>query len=235
MYYRFLVFIIIIMIPVIGCSKQAQEKQAPVTLNSEMDSLSYCIGMDIATNMKKQEIAITVASLLKGFEDAYNNQPTMIPAENSKDIIMAFQQKMSKVRAEKAQAEGEKNLQTGEAFLKENGAKPGVVTLPSGLQYKVVVDGKGKKPKLDDTVVVNYKGTLIDGKEFDSSYKRGEPASFQVSKVIKGWTEAIQLMSVGSKWELYIPADLAYGPRGAGQDIGPNSTLIFEVELLEIK
>lgn len=126
-------------------------------------------------------------------------------------------------------------MQKGEQFLKENAAKEGVKTLPSGLQYKVIKEGEGKSPKATDTVSVHYKGTLIDGKEFDSSYKRGEPAEFPVNRVIKGWTEALQLMKEGSKWMLYIPSNLAYGERGAGADIGPNETLIFEVELLKVK
>lgn len=126
-------------------------------------------------------------------------------------------------------------MQKGEEFLKENAAKEGVKTLPSGLQYKVLKEGDGKSPKATDTVVVHYKGTLINGKEFDSSYKRGEPAEFPVNRVIKGWTEALQLMKEGSKWMLYIPSNLAYGERGAGADIGPNETLIFEVELLKVK
>ncbi|HMC32030.1 MAG TPA: FKBP-type peptidyl-prolyl cis-trans isomerase, partial [Candidatus Angelobacter sp.] len=129
----------------------------------------------------------------------------------------------------------ENNKKEGDAFLAANKTKPGVVTLPSGLQYKIVKAGTGPKPAATDTVVCNYRGTLIDGKEFDSSYKRGEPATFPVSGVIKGWTEALQLMPVGSKWELYIPPDLAYGARGAGADIGPNATLLFEVELLSIQ
>jgi FKBP-type peptidyl-prolyl cis-trans isomerase len=130
---------------------------------------------------------------------------------------------------------GEANKKEGDTFLATNKTKPGVVTLPDGLQYKIIKEGTGPKPTATDTVTVNYRGTLIDGKEFDSSYKRGEPATFPVGGVIKGWTEALQLMPVGSKWELYIPSDLAYGARGAGADIGPNSTLIFEVELLSIK
>src|SRR5438309_9145950 len=130
---------------------------------------------------------------------------------------------------------GENNKKEGEAFLAANKSKPGVVTLPSGLQYKIVKPGTGPKPAATDTVVANYRGTLINGTEFDSSYKRGEPLTIPVSGVIKGWTEALQLMPVGSKWELYIPSDLAYGARGAGADIGPNSTLIFEIELLSIQ
>jgi len=131
--------------------------------------------------------------------------------------------------------QGEKNMTEGPKFLEENKAKEGVVILPSGLQYKVITEGTGKSPKATDKVKVHYRGTLINGKEFDSSFKRNQPAEFPVNGVIKGWTEALQLMKEGSKWELYIPSDLAYGARGAGGDIGPNATLIFEVELLEVK
>ena len=156
-------------------------------------------------------------------------------AEEIAETMQAFQQQqMAKMQEEQAAA-GAKNAEAGEAFLAENGKQEGVVTTDSGLQYKVVTKGDGAKPKADDLVSVHYKGTLLDGKEFDSSYKRGEPAEFGVNQVIPGWTEALQLMPVGSKWELVIPADLAYGPGGAGGDIGPNSTLQFEVELLEIK
>ena len=133
------------------------------------------------------------------------------------------------------QLAGGANKQAGDAFLAANKSKESVVTLPSGLQYKILTEGTGPKPTASDSVVCNYRGTLIDGKEFDSSYQRGQPATFPVGQVIKGWTEALQLMPVGSKWQLFIPSELAYGSRGAGADIGPNSTLIFEVELISIK
>jgi FKBP-type peptidyl-prolyl cis-trans isomerase FklB len=142
---------------------------------------------------------------------------------------------MRKKQQEKMQEEGSVNKKEGDAFLAANKGKDGVVTLPSGLQYKIIKEGTGPKPTTNDTVMCNYKGTLIDGKEFDSSYKRGQPATFPVGGVIKGWTEALQLMPVGSKWQLFIPSDLAYGDRGAGADIGPGSTLIFEVELMSIE
>ena len=150
-------------------------------------------------------------------------------------VLTQLQADMRKKQEEKTQQAGEANQKEGEAFLAANKAKPGVVTLPSGLQYKILKEGTGPKPTATDSVVCNYQGTLINGTEFDSSYKRGEPATFPVNGVIKGWTEALQLMPVGSKWQLFIPPDLAYGARGAGADIGPNATLIFEVELLSIK
>jgi FKBP-type peptidyl-prolyl cis-trans isomerase len=145
------------------------------------------------------------------------------------------QTELRKKQDEKKHAAGEANKKDGDAFLAANKGKEGVVTLPSGLQYKILTAGKGPKPTADDSVVCNYRGTLINGTEFDSSYKRGEPATFPVGGVIKGWTEALQLMPVGSKWQLFVPSDLAYGERGPSPEIGPNSTLIFEVELLSIQ
>jgi FKBP-type peptidyl-prolyl cis-trans isomerase len=150
-------------------------------------------------------------------------------------VMRSFEENMRKKNTERVMEMGAKNQKAGEAFLEANKKKPGVVTLPSGLQYKVIKEGTGPKPTPNDTVVCNYSGKLLDGKEFDSSYKRGEPAQFLLSHVIPGWVEGLQLMPVGSKYEFYIPSNLAYGERGAGADIGPNATLIFEVELLGIK
>jgi FKBP-type peptidyl-prolyl cis-trans isomerase FklB len=155
--------------------------------------------------------------------------------DEARATLVQLQTDLQSKQEEKMKQAGDNNKKEGDAFLAANKSKPGVVTLPSGLQYKIVKEGTGPKPSASDTVVCNYRGTLINGTEFDSSYKRGEPASFPVSGVIKGWTEALQLMPVGSKWELYIPPDLAYGARGAGADIGPNTTLLFEVELLSIQ
>jgi FKBP-type peptidyl-prolyl cis-trans isomerase FklB len=152
-----------------------------------------------------------------------------------KEAFEAFQKEVVAKQEVKAKESADKNLKAGEAFLAENAKKEGVVTLPSGLQYKVIEAGSGKTPKASDTVTVNYRGTLIDGKEFDSSYKRGEPATFPVSGVIAGWTEALQLMKEGAKWQLVIPPGLAYGEKGAGPVIGPNSTLVFEVELIKVQ
>jgi FKBP-type peptidyl-prolyl cis-trans isomerase FklB len=148
--------------------------------------------------------------------------------------MTAFQKEMMAKREQAGKEAGAKNKVEGEAFLAENGKKEGVVTLPDGLQYKILKEGDGAKPKATDTVTVHYRGTLISGTEFDSSYKRKEPVSFPVNGVIAGWTEALQLMKVGSKWQLFIPSTLAYGERGAGPDLGPNATLIFEVELISI-
>ena len=150
-------------------------------------------------------------------------------------VLSDLQKRMFAVQQERLKEVSARNLEEGTAFMAQNAKKDGVKTLPSGLQYKVIKEGKGKMPKAEDTVTVNYRGTFMDGTEFDSSYKRGEPVTFQVNGVIKGWTEALQLMKEGSKWELFIPSDLAYGERGAGQTIPPNSTLIFQVELISVQ
>jgi FKBP-type peptidyl-prolyl cis-trans isomerase FklB len=172
--------------------------------------------------------------LARGMKDAMAGGKTLLTEDEAHAVMMEMQTEVHKQQQEKAQQVGEANKKEGSAFLAANKAKADVVTLPSGLQYKILKAGAGPKPAATDTVTVNYRGTLIDGTEFDSSYKRGEPASFPVNGVIKGWTEALQLMPVGSKWQLVIPTDLAYGERGGGATIGPNATLIFEVELLSI-
>ena len=168
-------------------------------------------------------------------KDAAAGSKTRLTDEEAKAVLTEVQNEVRKEQQEKTQEAAAKNKTEGDAFLAGNKKKDGIVTLPSGLQYKIMTEGKGPKPAATDTVVCNYRGTLINGTEFDSSYKRGEPATFPVGGVIKGWTEALQLMPVGSKWQLFIPSDLAYGERGAGADIGPNATLIFEVELISIK
>lgn len=191
--------------------------------------------MNVGRDLSRQPIDIDVTPFLQGMRDALEKRKSQLTDD---EIKAALAQLQSQATA-KAEAEnkilGEANLKQGEEFLAGNKTKAGVVALPSGLQYKVITMGTGPKPTAADTVVCDYRGTLINGKEFDSSYKRGQPASFPVGGVIKGWTEALQMMPVGSKWELFIPPDLAYGTRGAGPDIGPNSTLIFEVELHSIK
>jgi FKBP-type peptidyl-prolyl cis-trans isomerase FklB len=173
--------------------------------------------------------------LAKGLKDAYGGGKTLLTEEQASQAIADFQKTLTAKKAETMRILSEKNKADGKKFLAENVKKAGVKSLPSGLQYKEITPGKGKSPKAADTVTVHYKGTLIDGTEFDSSYKRGEPATFPVSGVISGWTEALQLMKEGAKWHLFIPPDLAYGERGAGHDIGPNATLVFEVELISVK
>jgi len=205
------------------------------TLTTEKQKDSYALGMNVGRDLSRQPIDIDVTQFLQGMRDALEKRKSQLTDDEIKAALAQLQSQATT----KAEAEnkilGEANLKQGEEFLAGNKTKPGVVALPSGLQYKVITAGTGPKPTAADTVVCDYRGTLINGKEFDSSYKRGQPASFPVGGVIKGWTEALQMMSVGSKWELFIPPDLAYGARGAGPDIGPNSTLIFEVELHSIK
>lgn len=211
-------------------STPAPNAAAAANLKDLKDKVSYSIGLNIGFNFKKQNLDLNPDALLSGVKDAMANKPAMTENE-VRDTMAAFQKEM----ADKQKAAGDKNKADGEKFLADNKKKSGVKTTASGLQYKVLKDGSGATPGPTDTVTVNYRGTLIDGTEFDSSYKRGEPATFPVGGVIKGWTEALQMMKKGSKYQLFIPASLAYGERGAPPDIGANSTLIFEVELVDIK
>ncbi len=195
----------------------------------EQDKVSYCLGLSIASNLLTSGVkSISMEPFVNALETAYaGKQPELSPEEANK-VLQEF---FGKVQAEQA----EQAVAAGKKFLEENGKKEGVVTLESGLQYKIITAGEGEKPTANDSVKCHYEGTLIDGTVFDSSIKRGEPAVFPINGVIKGWTEALQLMPVGSKWKLYIPSDLAYGAQGAGNIIGPHTTLIFDVELLEIQ
>jgi len=213
----------------------AAKAQAPLTLKTQKEKISYAIGMNIGTGMHRQSLQIDPNILVRGLKDALAGGKTLMTDEEAKAVMTQLQNEMRKAQQEKMQQASAANKKEGEAFLDANKSKEGVKVLPSGLQYKILKEGSGPKPTASDTVVCNYRGTLIDGKEFDSSYKRGEPATFPVNGVIKGWTEALQLMPVGSKWQLFLPADLAYGDRGAGADIGPDATLIFEVELMSIQ
>jgi FKBP-type peptidyl-prolyl cis-trans isomerase FklB len=213
----------------------AGKSAAPLILKTPKDKFSYSLGMKMGENLRKQSVPVDPAILARGLKDALGGGKPLLTDEEAQAAIMEVQNDMRKKQQEKAQEASAANKKEGDAFLAANKGKEGVVTLPSGLQYKILKEGTGAKPSAADTVSCNYRGTLINGTEFDSSYKRGEPASFPVGGVIKGWTEALQLMPVGSKWQLFIPADLAYGDRGAGADIGPGATLIFEVELLSIQ
>lgn len=192
--------------------------------------------MSIGTGLKKQGVSASVdpALVSRGLRDAIGTGKTAMTEDEMRAALTQLRTEVQGAQQAKAHVEGASSRKEGEAFLAANKAKEGVQTLPDGLQYKVMQQGNGPKPTANDTVTVNYRGTLINGKEFDSSYKRGQPISFPVSGVIKGWTEALQLMPVGSKWQLYIPSDLAYGDQGAGADIGPGQTLIFDVELISI-
>jgi FKBP-type peptidyl-prolyl cis-trans isomerase len=208
---------------------------APLALKTQKDKFSYAIGMKMGASFKKQSVPVDPAILMRGVKDSMAGGKTALTDEEAQAAIMDVQKEMQGKQQEKMKEASAANKKDGEAFLAANKSKDGVVTLPSGLQYKIEKAGTGPKPASTDSVVCNYRGTLIDGKEFDSSYKRGQPATFPVTGVIKGWTEALQLMPVGSKWQLVIPADLAYGDRGAGGDIGPGATLIFDIELLSIE
>jgi FKBP-type peptidyl-prolyl cis-trans isomerase FklB len=204
-------------------------------LTTDRDKESYALGMNIAKGLKAQSVDVDTALLLRGMKDTLSGAQPLLSDEQAVAALKELQGEVQKKQDEEKKELGDKNMKEGRAFLADNKTKEGVVTLPSGLQYKILTQGTGPKPTAADTVVCQYRGTLINGTEFDSSYKRGQPATFPVGRVIKGWTEALQLMPVGSKWQLFIPPDLAYGDRGAGGVIGPNATLIFEVELVSIQ
>lgn len=221
---------------------QSTAKKAPATaakstfaLKTQKEKASYALGMNIGSGLHRQGIPVDAAIVARGLRDAMGSGKTLMTEEEMKATLQQLSAEVHKAQDAKLHAAGEASRKEAEAFLTANKAKPGVTALSDGLQYKILKEGTGPKPTASDTVSVNYKGSLLNGTEFDSSYKRGQPASFPVGGVIKGWTEALQLMPVGSKWELYIPADLAYGdnpPPGSG--IAPGSTLVFEVELLSI-
>ncbi|MGZ8430223.1 MAG: FKBP-type peptidyl-prolyl cis-trans isomerase [Candidatus Deferrimicrobiaceae bacterium] len=204
-------------------------------LKTDREKLSYSIGMDIGVNLKKQSVEVDPDLLAKGFKDSYGGGKILLTEDEARQAIVTFQETLVAKEAEAMRKLAEKNKADGETFLAGNAKKEGVKTLPSGLQYKEVTAGKGKSPTPADTVTTHYRGTLIDGTEFDSSYKRSQPATFPVPGVIPGWTEGLPWMKEGAKWQLFVPPGLAYGERGAGREIGPNSTLIFEVELISVK
>jgi len=212
------------------------------TYKTDKDKISYSLGVDIGRTLQRLQLDLNEEALSKGIGDILGGKPMAMTDQELQETLQAFQQKMMQKQQEamaKKQSEmkvvADKNKADGKKFLEDNAKKSGVKSTPSGLQYKVIKEGKGDKPKDSDIVETNYRGTTIDGKEFDSSAKHGASSSFPVNGVIKGWTEALKLMPVGSKWELYIPSDLAYGDEGYGDDIPPGSTLVFEVELLDIK
>ena len=216
-------------------TRKPAAKTQPFSLKTQKDKTSYAMGMNMGTGLRKQAIDIDPAIVARGLRDSFTNGKTLLSEEEERTLLTQLQNEVRKKQQELAQVAGEANKKQGVAFLEANKTKEGVVTLPSGLQYKILQAGTGPKPAATDTVVCNYRGTLLDNTEFDSSYKRGQPATFPVGGVIKGWTEALQLMPVGSKWQLFVSAELAYGERGAGGQIGPGATLIFEVELLSIQ
>jgi len=217
----------------LGCQGSGDKK---IKLETQQDKVSYAIGMNIGNNLKRDSVKINPDVFMRGIMDASaDTSKHLMSDQQCQETLVAYQEELRSKAMAGAKVAGDKNKKEGEDFMVQNGKQPGVVTLPSGLQYKVITEGKGKSPSLSSTVTTHYSGKLLDGTEFDSSYKRGQPATFRVSGVIKGWTEALLLMKEGSKWELYVPSELAYGGRGVVGVIPPNATLIFEVELLSLK
>lgn len=205
------------------------------SLSTDTEKLSYSIGADLGKNFKTQGIEINSTALAKGMQDGMGTGPLILTEQQMKDVLNKFQKDLMAKRTTEFNKKSDENKTKGEAFLADNKSKQGVVTLPSGLQYKIITAGTGVKPAKTDTVTVEYTGKLINGTVFDSTEKTGKPATFQVSQVIPGWTEALQLMPAGSTWEVYVPSNLAYGPRSVGGPIGPNETLIFKVHLISVK
>ncbi len=203
-------------------------------LKTQKEKLSYSIGFDMGSSIKRNGIDVDPNIVTKAIKDALSGGKPLMTEKEMRESINALQKDMAAKQQERMKGLGDKNKKEGEAFLAENRKKEGVAALPSGLQYVILAEGKGKQPKTTDTVTVQYRGTLIDGTEFDSSYKRGQPATFALNQVIKGWTEGVQLIKEGGKIRLFVPSELAYGDRGAGAQIGPNAALIFEVELLSV-
>lgn len=225
----------VLLLGLFACQKAGAAKELKKEdLDSQKKKVSYAIGLDIGKNFKARHMDIDADVLLQGFKDGQAATPLLADEEIQK-VMSEYQQQMMKDEQARRQTQGSENKAKEEAFLKENAQKPGVKVTPSGLQYKVISEGKGPRPLESDTVKVHYRGTLLDGSEFDSSYKRNQPAVFPLKGVIKGWTEALQLMPVGSKYQIFLPSNLAYGEQGAGQAIAPHATLVFEVELLSIE
>jgi FKBP-type peptidyl-prolyl cis-trans isomerase FklB len=225
-----------------GPEKETVKKETGGMFKQYMDRVSYIIGYDIGNNyFNRQDIKVNLDVFIQAVKDGLAGKTSAVSEQETRDTMMQFQtemrakqQKLMEEQKKKSEEQGKLNIKEGTDFLKKNKVKPGVVTLPSGLQYRVIKEGTGPTPRQTDVVRVHYAGTLISGKTFDSSYDRGTPAEFPVTGVIKGWTEALQMMKTGSIWEVVIPSELAYGERGAGQDIAPNATLIFKVELIDI-
>lgn len=215
-----------------ACNEGSSENKP---LESLQQKASYSFGVDVASRLKQQGIELDIQALNRGITDAYTGSELALSDEDRLQAKTDFQTELRDALVKKQAEIGEANMAAGKAFLEENGKKADIITTESGLQYKVISSGEGKQPTENDTVTTHYKGTLIDGREFDSSYKRNKPASFPVKGVIKGWTEALQLMHVGDKWQLFVPSELAYGASKRSELIDANSTLIFEIELLSIK
>lgn len=230
--------IVVTLVPFIlsGCTDSMKSKDTELTeLKTPSERLGYALGSDIGKNFKKNEMDIDSKAFMKGFQDGLSDAKPLLTPDEIKEIQKTAITEMRQKLKDKRKMSADKNKEEGDAFLAENGKKEGVITTASGLQYEVLTEGTGPIPQKTDRVQVNYAGKLLDGTEFDSSYKRGKPSTFGVTGVIAGWTEALQMMKAGSKWRLYVPSDLAYKDRGAGQNIGPNATLIFDIELLSIE
>ena len=226
--------VLVVLLPFLSLATD-QDRPAVTELKSFAEKISYVLGREIGHSFKESPVEIDLDIFIQGMSDSLQGSKSLLDADETNQIKQEFSRQVQESRQTQMAALSQKNRADGEAFLAANKNKQGVVTTASGLQYKVLKKGDGPKPQNNDKVTVHYRGTLLDGTEFDSSYKRGKPATFQVNGVIRGWTEALQLMNVGSKYQLFIPSDLAYGTRGAGRKIGPNSTLIFDVELLGIE
>ena len=221
-------------IPLLGVAYGTCLAAGPVELKTENDKINYSVGYRLGSDFQRQGVEMQSTIVQKGIDDATGGGEALMTEEEMRTVMMTMANRLQAEQMEKMKKQGAENIKAGEAFLAENAGKEGVTTLPSGLQYKVITAGEGKSPQKSDKVTVNYRGTLIDGTEFDSSYSRGKPATFGVGQVIPGWTEALQLMKEGDKWEIVIPSKLGYGERGAGAKIPPNSTLVFEVELISV-
>jgi len=226
--------VVVILLPFLSLATD-QDKDTVARLDSFAQKISYVLGQEIGNSFKEAPVEIDLDIFMQGINDSLKGRKSPLDADETNQIKQEFSRQVQENRQKQMAAISEKNREDGAAFLAANKNKEGVVTTDSGLQYKILTQGEGSTPKQNDRVTVHYSGTLLDGTEFDSSYKREKPATFQVNGVIRGWTEALQMMNVGSKYRLFIPADLAYGQRGAGRKIGPNSMLIFDVELLSIE
>lgn len=225
--------LLIISLVTAGCF--AIQANADTALTTTSQKLSYTIGYEMGQNFKAQNVSIDNSALIQGLQDGMTGATAAMTKEARQQTIADFQKQMLSTQADKLKSDAAENQKTGAAFLAKNAKEKGVVTLKNGLQYKILTAGKGAKPKLTDTVTVNYAGKFIDGKIFDSSYERGEPATFPLNQVIQGWQTALTMMPVGSTWEIYVPAKLAYGEKGMGAAIGPNETLIFKIDLISIQ
>ena len=234
MYLR-LCSVMFLLLFVFGCAAEEVKVVPEIKLDTPKSRISYTIGVNIGHDFTAQKMDVDADVLLLGLKDSMGGKELRLTEEEMVAEIQSFQQEMQTKMAAEMEAMVAKNKAEGEAFLAENAKQEGVVVTESGLQYKILEPGEGDSPGADDVATVHYRGTLIDGSQFDSSYDRGQPATFPVGGVIPGWTEALQLMKPGAKWQLVIPSELAYGERGAGQDIGPNATLLFDVELISVE